>query len=529
MSRTAKVPEIPFIGTLQRDAGPLSRQLVQAMRDAVARGDLKPGEALPSTRALAEALGVSRGTVVEAFEQLVAEGIFAAQHGAGTRVASALASPRDQPGARQIGRHSEPPVGGSERKNVPLPPSAQAFAAIAREFTALPPVPFAVSVPAGAAAPNDAWRKLGNRLRAGGSAAPRGYGEPQGVLPLREAIADYLRRSRSVRCDASQVVITTGTQQGLFLSCQVLFDRADAVWVENPAYRGITAILESIGPRERIVRVPVDAEGIDVDTGIALAPHARAAFVTPSHQYPLGMPLSMARRKALLAWAEASRAWVVEDDYDSELRYAGHPFPSLQGLAPERVVYLGTFSKILYPSLRLGYAVVPDALVDAYCGARILMDRHPPTADQHVLAAFIDEGHLDRHIRRVRGVHAERRAFVIDAIQRVIPAELAWLQPSDQGMHLVLWLAPGIDDRQVVARAVEAGVAVRAVSPMYVDGNGPAGLILGFGGFTDREIEQAAQGVGRSIEAAAKQPSHSPHPNNDLISSAPMRSKSSGT
>lgn len=497
MPRTAKVPEIPFIGTLDREAGPLSRQLVLALRDAVARGDLKPGESLPSTRALADALGVSRGTVVEAFEQLVAEGVFAAQLGAGTRVA-ALGPTSGTPSAQP------PAANRPARHATTLPPSAQAFARISREFAALPHVPFAVSVPGGAAAPNDAWRKLGNRLRAGGSAAPSGYGEPQGALPLRQAIADYLRRSRSVHCHADQVVITTGTQQGLFLSCQVLLAPTDAVWVENPAYRGITAILETIGPRDRIVRVPVDAEGIDVGAGIALALQARAAFVTPSHQYPLGMPLSMARRKALLAWAEANDAWVVEDDYDSELRYAGHPFPSLQGLAPDRVVYLGTFSKILYPSLRLGYAVVPDALVDAYCGARVLMDRHPPSADQHVLAAFIDEGHLDRHIRRVRGVHAERRTFVIDAIARAIPADLAWLQPSDQGMHLVLWLAAGIDDRHVAAQAAEAGVAVRAVSPTYAGGNGPAGLILGFGGFADAAIESAARRLGEIIGMAAK-------------------------
>lgn len=374
-----------------------------------------------------------------------------------------------------------------------MPPQAKAFAGIAREFTALPPVPFAVSVPAGAAGPNEAWRKLGNRLRASGSAAPAGYGEPQGILPLREAIADYLRRSRSVDCDAHHVVITTGTQQGLFLSCQVLLEPAGTVWVENPAYRGITAILESVGPQERIVSVPVDDEGIDVEAGIALDRHARAAFVTPSHQYPLGMPLSMARRKALLAWAETNQSWIVEDDYDSELRYAGHPFPALQGLAPERVAYLGTFSKILYPSLRLGYAVVPDALVDAYVGARILVDRHPPTADQHVLAAFIDEGHLDRHIRRVRGVHAERRAFVIEAIERAVPEGLGWLQPSDQGMHLVLWLAAGIDDREVVTRAKDAGISLRAVSPMYAGGRGPSGLVLGFGGFGNKEIEMAAR------------------------------------
>ena len=195
-------------------------------------------------------------------------------------------------------------------------------------------MPFAISVPIGLTAPDDIWRRLGNRLRARGAGAPSGYADPQGALPLREAIADYVRRSRSVRCHADQVVITSGTQQGLHLASQVLLGAGDQAWVENPAYRGITALLDSTGRRDAMVRVPVDADGIDVDAGIRLAPHARVAFVTPSHQYPLGMPLSMARRNALLAWARGQRAWVVEDDYDSELRYEGHPFPSLQGPTP---------------------------------------------------------------------------------------------------------------------------------------------------------------------------------------------------
>ena len=170
-----------------------------------------------------------------------------------------------------------------------------------------------------------------------------------------------------------------------------------------------------------MIRVPVADDGIDVAAGVRLAADARAAFVTPSHQYPLGMPMSMAKRSALLAWAKERQAWIVEDDYDSEMRYAGHPFPSLQGLAPERTLYLGTFSKMLFPSLRLGYAVVPPPLVDAFCGARILMDRHPPSADQHVLAAFIAEGYLDRHIRKMRGVYAEKRRVLIEAINTHIP------------------------------------------------------------------------------------------------------------
>jgi GntR family transcriptional regulator / MocR family aminotransferase len=494
MARKPKAVEVPSIGPLDRTMGHLGRQLAQALRDAVRRGDLKPGEVLPSTRTLAASLNVARGTVIEAFEQLVAEGFLQSNPGADTRVAQSLTPAADT-------RERSPSV-----ESAPLPEHARLFAQIARQFAAVPQAPFAVSVPVGPAAPDDAWRRLGNRLRARGPGAPAGYGDPQGARELREAVADYVRRSRSVRCEAEQVIITSGTQQGLYLSCQVLLDADASAWVEDPAYRGITAILESTGRPERMIRVPVDSEGLDVDAGIKLCPHARAAFVTSSHQYPLGMPLSMARRNALLAWARSNNAWVVEDDYDSELRYAGHPFPSLQGLDPDRVVYLGTFSKILFPSLRLGYAVAPANLVEAFCGARVLMDRNPPNADQHVLAAFIAEGHLDRHIRRIRGVYADRRARIIETIERILPKEVAWLQPSDQGMHLVLWLEGGVDDEAVASLAAESGVVVRAVSPMYSGGKGPMGLILGLGGFSDDEIETATERLARSIAAVAQAP-----------------------
>ncbi|KVG65218.1 PLP-dependent aminotransferase family protein [Burkholderia pseudomultivorans] len=493
MARTPRIVEIPSLGALDRAAGDLSRQLAQSLREAVRRGDVRPGDTLPSTRLLAASLQVARGTVVDAYAQLVAEGCLESRGGAGTRVANALATPAP-PGARRTERQPAARAG--------LPEPAATFARIAREFRPLPAVPFAVSVPVGLSAPDDIWRRLGNRLRARGAGAPAGYADPQGALPLREAIADYVRRSRSVRCEAGQVVITSGTQQGLHLASQVLLGAGDRAWVENPAYRGITSLLESTGRGDAMVRVPVDADGIDVEAGIRAAPHARAAFVTPSHQYPLGMPMSMARRNALLAWARTQRAWVVEDDYDSELRYEGYPFPSLQGLDPDRVIYLGTFSKILFPSLRLGYVIAPDELVPAFCGARALMDRHAPTADQHVLAAFIAEGHLDRHIRRVRGVYAEQRALLIDTLAARLPRERAWVQPGDQGMHVVLWLADGIDDLDVVARAADAGIAVRAVSPMFAPGTARPGLVLGFGGFGRAQLEAAAQRLAQVVAAA---------------------------
>ncbi|MBR8457408.1 PLP-dependent aminotransferase family protein [Burkholderia dolosa] len=495
MARTARVVEIPSLGALDRRAGDLSRQLAQALRDAVRRGDVRPGDMLPSTRLLAASLQVARGTVVDAYAQLVAEGFLESRGGAGTQVANALARPPHP---------DEPCAAGRRTARAGLPEPAAAFARIAREFRPLPPVPFAISVPVGLTAPDDIWRRLGNRVRARGPGAPSGYADPQGALPLREAIADYVRRSRSVRCSAAQVVITSGTQQGLHLASQVLLGAHDRAWVENPAYRGITALLDSTGRHDAMVRVPVDADGIDVETGIRVAPDARVAFVTPSHQYPLGMPMSMARRNALLAWARKQRAWIVEDDYDSELRYEGYPFPSLQGLDPDRVVYLGTFSKILFPSLRLGYVIAPDDLVPAFCGARVLMDRHAPTADQHVLAAFIADGHLDRHIRRVRGVYAAQRALLIDTLGARLPRELAWIQPGDQGMHVVLWLADGIDDLDVVARAAQAGVAVRAASPMFAPGTARPGLVLGFGGFDRAQMEAAAQRLADVVADAAR-------------------------
>ncbi|WP_431824253.1 PLP-dependent aminotransferase family protein [Burkholderia sp. F1] len=500
MARTTRLIEIPSLGALDRAAGNLSRQLAQALRDAVHNGDIRPGDALPSTRLLAASLRIARGTVVDAYAQLVAEGFLESRGGADTRVAQALAEPPPFTAPGTATARRRPARAGRPRG---LPEPAAAFARIAQEFSPLPAVPFAISVPVGPTAPDDIWRRLGNRLRARGAGAPSGYADPLGALPLREAIADHVRKSRSVRCEPGQVVITSGTQQGLHLACQVLLGAHDQTWVENPAYRGITALLESTGRRDAMVRVPVDADGIDVEAGIRMAPHARAAFVTPSHQYPLGMPMSMARRNALLAWARAHHAWIVEDDYDSELRYEGYPFPSLQGLDPERVIYLGTFSKILFPSLRLGYVIAPDDLVAAFCGARVLMDRHAPTADQHVLAAFIAQGHLDRHIRRVRGVYADHRAQLIDTLGARLPGALAWLQPGDQGMHVVLWLAAHLDDREVVARAADAGVAVRAVSPMFAPGTGRPGLVLGFGGFDRAQMEAAAQRLADVIAAVA--------------------------
>ncbi len=493
MPRKAKIVEIPAIGELNRQAGQLSLQLAKALKKAIHRGELKAGDLLPSTRTLAAALTLARGTVIEAFEQLIAEGFFEATRGSGTRVTAQLGEVDTE----------RPDATGSEADAPALSAQAERYAHAGSRISVLQPVPFAVSVPAGPTLPDDIWRRIGNRVRAKGPGAPSGYNTPAGALPLREAIAEYVRKSRSVHCNAQQVIITAGTQQGLYLSTQILLDYDDKAWVEDPAYHGITSIFECTGRQKQMIRVPLDDEGLDVQRGIALCATAKAAFVTPSHQYPVGMPMSMRRRLALIEWSKTNKSWIVEDDYDSELRFEGHPFPSMQGLAPERVVYLGTFSKILFPSLRLGYVVVPEKLVDAYCGARMLIDRHAPVADQYVLASFMEEGHLDRHIRRMRSVYAEKRAVMITAIKQTIEPELAWLQPGDQGMHMVLWLNARFCDQQVVSRAIEAGISVRAVSPMFSPSLARPGLILGLGGFSDRQIITAVIKLGEVLRKLA--------------------------
>ncbi|SFN83567.1 GntR family transcriptional regulator / MocR family aminotransferase [Bradyrhizobium sp. Rc3b] len=479
MPRRRVTTDIPSLGVIDRAAAQVGRQIAHALRTAIAKGELKPGELLPSTRTLSTSLRVARGTVTEAFEQLQAEGYLDSRVGAGTRVAPMLA---EQPRPARSSRSRK-----AETMPIDLPPRATKLAEVVGAFTPMPEVPFAIAVPAGAVAPDDHWRRLGNRVRASRAAAPASYGDPRGLMELRRAIADYVRKSRAVLCEPEQVVITAGTQQGLYLAGRVLLSRGDRVWAEDPAYPGMTAVLDDLDLVT--TRVPVDEQGIDVDAGIAICADARAAFATPSHQYPLGMPISMIRRKALLAWAARQGAWIVEDDYDSELRYAGHPFPSMQGLDPQRVVYLGTLSKVLFPSLRLGYVVAPAPLIDAFAGARALLDRHSPTADQHVLAAYMQEGLFEAHIRRIRGVYAARRATLIAALTRHMPDGVT-LQPSDQGMHLLLWLPDGADDVRLAQASLDAGIVVRAISPMYHQAP-RAGLMLGFGGFAPQELEAA--------------------------------------
>jgi len=472
--------EIPALGAIDRTRGGIGRQLAEALRNAISRGELAARERLPSTRALADSLGVSRGTVTEAYEQLMAEGCLDARPGASTRVAATLHETNAAVHRSSV-EHTD---------SIPSPPKAAArYAAIAERLAPLPSIPFSVAVPEGAVAMDDHWRRLSNRVRVLQVAAPSGYSDPSGLLTLREAIADYLRKARAVHCGPENIIITEGTQQGLYLAARVLLSPGDAAWAEDPAYPGLTSVLEERGIEVR--RIAVDSQGFDVARALEMYPAAMAAFVTPSHQYPMGMPLSMPRRLALIEWARRSGGWIVEDDYDSELRYAGQPFPAMQGLDNSRVIYLGTFSKVLAPSLRLGYVVVPDCLAKSFVGARALMGRGSPLTEQHVIAAYMKEGYFETHIRRIRAIYGERRQALIDALQVELP-ELR-IQPADQGMHIVAWLPNGLDDVAVARAANKAGVALRALSPMCSSNLPLSGLMLGFGGFTNEQLRDAVR------------------------------------
>ena len=470
--------EIPAFGAIDRSQGSIGKQLSEALRKAIFRGELAAGERLPSTRALAESLELSRGTVSEAYAQLIAEGYLVTQAGASTRVAATH---------HESNMTAQKHPGGDVTHPSYPPESARQYAAIAESLAPLPSIPFSIAVPEGEVAMDDHWRRLGNRVRASQSTAPAGYSDPRGLLALRKEIAIYLRKARAVSCHPANIIITEGTQQGLYLTAKVLLTAGDSAWVEDPAYPGLTAVLEERGIKMQ--RIAVDASGFNVAKAIETAPNAKLAFVTPSHQYPMGMPLSMPRRLALVEWAKNHNGWIVEDDYDSELRYAGQPFPAMQGLDNNRVVYLGTFSKVLAPSLRLGYLVAPDYLVDALIGARALIGRGSPSTEQHLVAAYMKEGYFETHIRRIRNIYGQRRQILIQALKLKIP-ELR-IQPSDQGMHLVALLPAGLNDVVIAAAARKAGIALRALSPMCSNELQLSGLMLGFGGFSAEQLKSS--------------------------------------
>jgi len=495
-----KVPSAvtPVIAVDRKLAKPLHRQIYDSFRALIVGGNLGAGQQLPSTRALATELKISRIPVLTAYAQLLAEGYFEARAGAGTYVSNSLP---EQPAAngrratRSIGVYSGARPVGRRAMLLPRyerPPWLRGLGA------------FSVSQPAYDKFPFQTWSRLVMRHSRSPHVSALQYGGPLGSEQLRDAICTYLRTARAVRCDPSQVMIVTGSQQALEITTRVLLDPGSPAWLEEPGYWLARQVLVVAGCR--LVPVPVDNEGIDVAAGIKRCRKARAAYVAPSHQYPLGATMSASRRLQLLDWAQNSGSWVIEDDYDSEYRYASMPIASLQGLDNNsRVIYIGTFSKTLFPSLRLGYAVIPPDLVGRFAAMRHVMDIGPPYFYQAVLTDFMNEGHFARHIRRMRLLYAERRTALVESLRKEFGSAVEILG-AEAGMHLAIILPKGFRDQEIAARAAHQKLWLWPLSPAYLGDNTRQGFILGFGNTDAEEMPRAVSQLKRIVLAGKALP-----------------------
>jgi GntR family transcriptional regulator / MocR family aminotransferase len=492
----AMAPLIP----LDRGAGvPLYRQIYGGVRRAIVERLLRPGQRLPSTRALAVELGVSRIPVLEAFEQLVAEGYCESRVGSGTFVAEALAGG----GASGIAGERALAPRGPRVGAYGAASGAGAAAGAAGEPWLLGTGAFRMSHPAVDHFPVRLWAHLVAKHARHPRPHELLYGPPLGLPVLREAVAEYLRTSRAVHCEAGQIMITSGSQQAIGIAARVLLDPGSAVWVEEPGYGGAHEPLRRAGGR--LVPVPVDGDGFDVAAGVALEPRARAAYLTPSHQYPLGATMTAARRLQALAWAQSSGAWIFEDDYDSEYRYGNQPIASLQGLDGDaRVVYIGTFSKVLFPALRVGYMAIPADLVARFVAVRAAMDICPPSLVQATLAEFLRAGHFARHLRKMRALYAERRSVLVASLEEELGDRLILL--GDQaGMHLVAAFKDDVDDRLLAETAARQGLWTMPLSSCYLGPPARRGLVLGYGGTGKQLIPASVSRLRAVLEALQNQ------------------------
>ena len=480
---------------VERDNGtPIFRQLYLQIRAAILSLTLAPGTRLPSTRGLASRLRLARASVVSAYEQLLAEGYLEGKIGSGTYISSDLPERLER---RPVART---PATTTRHPRMPAP--ATRLERLAQSTGETDTRPFAMGRCRVDARTVETWRRLTQRALRGLGPSHLGYSDARGLPELCQTLCDYVKAARAVRCEPEQIVVTAGTQQAVDLAIRVLLEPGDEAWVEDPGYPMTRAALLAAGVRARAV--PVDGHGLDVTAGRRTAPKARAAFVTPSNHYPLGVVLSMPRRLELLAWAREAGAWIVEDDFDSEFRYAGRPLASLQGLDDgERVIYTGTFNKVLFPGLRIGFAVVPFPLLRAFVTARYLIDRHPPSLSQAVAAEFMRQGHFTTHLRRMRQIYREQRDTLARELEHRAGGELV-LDVPDHGMHLVAYLRHGRADVAVERAADAYGVVVRAISSLYTAAPPRSGLLLGFTGFAPETIAPAVARLAASFGDVAR-------------------------
>lgn len=433
---------------------PIYRQLYQRFRESIADGRLRPGDRVPAVRALAAELNLARGTVEAAYQLLIGEGYLTARGAAGTIVTPQLA-----------------PVSAPTQRAPVAPTTYQATHA------GTSPLALQMGLPALDAFPRKLWTRLAGRQLRQAGVEGLVYPDARGYAPLRAAIASYLGISRGISCHPEQIFVCAGYRACLDLISHTLMGPGATCWLEEPGYfMARNALLEA---GAQLVPVPVDDQGLDVAQGIARAPEAGFAVVTPTHQSPLGVSLSLPRRLALLDWANRQGSWIIEDDYDSEYRYQGKPLPALKSLDQQgRVLYTGTFSKVLFPGLRLAYLVVPTEQTPAFARQADRLHNHCPHLLQATVAAFLNEGHFARHLNKMRGLYARRRQWLVEALHQALGGRLQ-IDPQAGGMHVVAGLGEG-DDVQIAQRARGEGIAVEPLSQWYLGGGVRQGLVMGF-------------------------------------------------
>jgi GntR family transcriptional regulator/MocR family aminotransferase len=463
----------------------LSGEIYRQIRRAILAGRLRPGDRLPPSRELAKALAVSRMTVIVAYERLDGEGLVTSHLGAGTFVSDLVGSGESSPTRRRSG-------------GVLRPRAIWDSISLATAFDYPAEFDFRTGIPDASLFPHEAWRRLVARALRSSEVAAGAYGHPAGHYGLRAAIARHLAISRGVRASAEDITITAGTQQALDVLARTLLAPGEKIGVEDPSYGPPNRLFQALGLR--VIGIPVDRSGLVVD---ALPRDVRAVYVTPSHQYPLGVAMTPLRRQALLTWADRNNAAIIEDDYDSEFKFAERPLDSLQALDTKgRVIYVGSFSKTLLPDLRLGFLIAPQSLQSALHKAKFVSDWHTPTLAQAALAHLIEEGEFARHIRKANKVYRERHEMLANAITRDFNDHLE-LIPSSTGLHLAA-LARAASAEQLTAvfrRAVDVGVAFQRLSLIAMDESGPAGVVLGYGAIATGQIQEGLRRLRTCFDA----------------------------
>lgn len=467
--------------------GTLVDQLVRALRSEIQRANV--GSRLPPTRTLAKDLGISRNTVITAYGELADEGLVTTHFGGGSYISSLDRSPR----ATRAGAAGTPAA--------LLPATAGLrLSKFAQRLAHLDPAPilerpelqfdFRYGLPVVGDFPFNAWARIVARRAMIASVSVLGYGEAAGYRPLRSEIAEYLRRARGISCDADQIIITNGSQQALDLIARTLLDPGDRVVLEEPNYEGAREAFSAAGAR--IIAVPVDKDGLQVARLPARSSHCRAVYVTPSHQFPTGAVMSAPRRRQLLQWASAQDCFVIEDDYDGELRYDIRPIEAIKGAdADDQVIYVGTMSKVLFPSLRLGYLVSPRRLVASLVAAKHVCDRQTPALLQCALSDFMSQGHFNRHLLRARRLCARRRAALLQAIGQHLGTR-ATVEGANAGIHVMMWLDnhAAADVPRLVQQAASAGVGIYPCAPYFIHAPRRAGFLLGYASMDEKMIHE---------------------------------------